>query len=260
MESSVAFIRGSLPIRRTIRKSKSNFVPRRPTNQFFFIVRALLATIRNLGGCPCPRCLIPKSRVQNLGSSLDIKQRKTLERKDDSSRQSKITISRSLIYDRGYGVCSNAVENLLKEHDDSSRQSKITISRSLIYDRGYGVRSNAVENLLKEHSLVPTSVHVHHCRIVDRVLTTIFQNAFSERLGCLGFDLFFMLVVDLMHEFELGVWKALFTHLIRILSAAGAGDVLVHELDRRCVLLNNPVLGCLADGELKLQTRSDVRP
>lgn len=184
-----------------------------------------MATIRNLGGCPCPRCLIPKSRVQNLGSSLDIKQRKTLERKDDSSRQ-----------------------------------SKITISRSLIYDRGYGVRSNAVENLLKEHSLVPTSVHVHHCRIVDRVLTTIFQNAFSERLGCLGFDLFFMLVVDLMHEFELGVWKALFTHLIRILSAAGAGDVLVHELDRRCVLLNNPVLGCLADGELKLQTRSDVRP
>lgn len=26
-----------------------------------------------------------------------------------------------------------------------------------------------------------------------------------------------MLVVDLMHEFELGVWKQLFAHLIRIL-------------------------------------------
>lgn len=47
--------------------------------------------------------------------------------------------------------------------DDDTRKSKVTISRSLIYDRGYGVRSNAVENLLKEHSLVPTSVHVHHC-------------------------------------------------------------------------------------------------
>ena len=29
-----------------------------------------------------------------------------------------------------------------------------------------------------------------------------------------------MMVVDLMHEFELGVWKTLFTHLIQILHAA----------------------------------------
>ena len=29
-----------------------------------------------------------------------------------------------------------------------------------------------------------------------------------------------MMVVDLLHEFELGVWKALFTHLIWILHAA----------------------------------------
>ena len=40
-----------------------------------------------------------------------------------------------------------------------------------------------------------------------------------------------MLVVDLMHEFELGVWKALFTHLICILAATAAGDTLVNELD-----------------------------
>jgi len=26
-----------------------------------------------------------------------------------------------------------------------------------------------------------------------------------------------MLVVDLLHEFELGVWKAIFIHLLRIL-------------------------------------------
>ncbi len=46
-----------------------------------------------------------------------------------------------------------------------------------------------------------------------------------------------MLVVDLMHEFELGVWKTLFTHLIRLLYAAGDGsDRLVIELDKRYVL------------------------
>jgi hypothetical protein len=44
-----------------------------------------------------------------------------------------------------------------------------------------------------------------------------------------------MLVVDLLHEFELGVWKALFAHLIRILHAAAPHGGLVAELDRRYV-------------------------
>jgi hypothetical protein len=43
-----------------------------------------------------------------------------------------------------------------------------------------------------------------------------------------------MLVVDFLHEFELGVWKALFCHLIRILYAAsGSAGELVAELDKR---------------------------
>ena len=42
-----------------------------------------------------------------------------------------------------------------------------------------------------------------------------------------------MLVPDLLHEFELGVWKAVFAHLIRILYAAG-GD-LIQELNRQYV-------------------------
>jgi hypothetical protein len=40
-----------------------------------------------------------------------------------------------------------------------------------------------------------------------------------------------MLLVDLLHEFVLGVWKALFIHLIRMLMAYD--KVLVNELDRR---------------------------
>jgi beta-lactamase regulating signal transducer with metallopeptidase domain len=47
-----------------------------------------------------------------------------------------------------------------------------------------------------------------------------------------------MLVVDLMHEFELGVWKNLFIHLLRILHACN--PALVIELDRRCVVDNDP--------------------
>jgi hypothetical protein len=42
-----------------------------------------------------------------------------------------------------------------------------------------------------------------------------------------------MLVVDLLHEFELGVWKAIFIHLLRILYAEAPGGRLIAELNRR---------------------------
>ena len=67
------------------------------------------------------------------------------------------------------------------------------------------------------------------------------KNVFSEKLGIFGFDLYTMLVVDLMHEFELGVWKAVFSHLIRILYAAGPSGCLVSELDKRYVFPFVPI-------------------
>ena len=57
------------------------------------------------------------------------------------------------------------------------------------------------------------------------------KNAFSDKLSAFGFNLFAMLVVDLLHEFELGVWKAIFIHLLRILDSLKDGKL--HELDRR---------------------------
>jgi hypothetical protein len=46
-----------------------------------------------------------------------------------------------------------------------------------------------------------------------------------------------MLVVDFMHECELGTWKALFTHLIRLLYVLPCGDNLVACLDNRSVII-----------------------
>jgi hypothetical protein len=34
-----------------------------------------------------------------------------------------------------------------------------------------------------------------------------------------------MFVVDLLHEFELGVWKAIFAHLLRLLYAQGGNGI-----------------------------------
>jgi hypothetical protein len=57
------------------------------------------------------------------------------------------------------------------------------------------------------------------------------QNAFSDKLTPLGLNMFDMLVVDLMHEVELGVWKAVFIHLLCLLDCHD--ENLKHELDQR---------------------------
>ncbi|KAF7983682.1 hypothetical protein HWV62_19591 [Athelia sp. TMB] len=93
--------------------------------------------------------------------------------------------------------------------DDDKRRENIKAARDLIYKKGYAVTSKHVEDLLKGESLVPT------------------ENAFSTQLGDDGFNFFLILVVDFMHEFELGIWKSLLSHLIRILHAQGGDLVLV---------------------------------
>lgn len=42
-----------------------------------------------------------------------------------------------------------------------------------------------------------------------------------------------------MHEFELGVWKALFTHLVRILYAAAPHACQVAVLDERSRVMSS---------------------
>jgi hypothetical protein len=58
-----------------------------------------------------------------------------------------------------------------------------------------------------------------------------------NRLG-LDYNTSMMLAVDLMHEFELGVWKMLFTHLIRLLYACPNGAAQVELLNERYVCLS----------------------
>ncbi|KJA27429.1 hypothetical protein HYPSUDRAFT_130944 [Hypholoma sublateritium FD-334 SS-4] len=93
--------------------------------------------------------------------------------------------------------------------DDSRHQAKISSAREIIYQNKRPVSSVLVQRLLKPQSLVPT------------------ENAFSNRLSRFGFNLFSIFLVDFMHEVELGVWKKIFIHLLRILECIpGAIDKL----------------------------------
>lgn len=87
--------------------------------------RVLIASIRDKGLCPCPRCLMPLNKVHNLGTKLDMKQRQTLARTDDLDRRTRVKEARSIIYDKDYAVNNDASEKLLID------QSLVAIEVSL---------------------------------------------------------------------------------------------------------------------------------
>ncbi|KAG8705415.1 hypothetical protein FRC08_001682 [Ceratobasidium sp. 394] len=88
-----------------------------------------------------------------------------------------------------------------KRVDDEVRSDLVHDAREIIYTEGRAVNSKRVEQLLRPHSYVPTN------------------NAFSRRLRYLGFNIFEALTVDFLHEFELGVWKSVFHHILRVLDS-----------------------------------------
>ncbi|KAJ3752589.1 hypothetical protein EV360DRAFT_97363 [Lentinula raphanica] len=153
---------------------KRRIYPRFFTYSADYPEKVLLATIRDLGNCPCPQCLCPKASLDQMGTRRDLALRKNTARTFLIGRVKK--------------------------------------ARDYIYRKGYGIRSARIEELLKATSSVPT------------------MNAFVDRLGS-DFNPSHMLAPDFMHEFELGVFKSLFAHLIRVLHAKDSS--LVSELDHR---------------------------
>ncbi|THG93149.1 hypothetical protein EW026_g8011 [Hermanssonia centrifuga] len=134
--------------------------------------KVLLATIRYLATCPCPRCLVRKTDIVAMGTKTDMKRREKNARVDDKERR-----------------------------------RVINMTRTWIYEKGLPLTSKYLDQVLTSRSWVPV------------------RNAFSTKLSKFGMDFHSMLTVDLLHEFELGVWKAVFTHLMRILYAAGGDKI-----------------------------------
>ncbi|KAG6809456.1 hypothetical protein H0H92_016160 [Tricholoma furcatifolium] len=96
--------------------------------------------------------------------------------------------------------------------DSVEQQNRIRKARKKIFSKGNVVNGKAIDDILGE-SLVPV------------------ENTFSLFLLPEGHNYFDLFARDLMHEFELGVWKSLFTHLIRMLYTFGLDSVAA--LDRR---------------------------
>ncbi|EED83844.1 predicted protein [Postia placenta Mad-698-R] len=113
------------------------------------------------------------------------------------------------------GTYKDAKTRSCPREDDATVHALMKHARNWVFKHGIPLGSKKIANLLDERSLVPT------------------RSAFSTRLSKFGFNVYAMLVPDLMHEHELGVWKAVLTHLLRILYAQGQGRI--QELNRRNV-------------------------
>lgn len=74
----------------------------------------LIATIRDMGDCPCVRCTITKSEIREVGTPEDMAVRIDQRRVDNEERQQKVESARQLIYKSGYVVNSDKVDKLLK--------------------------------------------------------------------------------------------------------------------------------------------------
>ncbi|TBU26150.1 hypothetical protein BD311DRAFT_668148, partial [Dichomitus squalens] len=140
--------------------------------------KVLIAALRPLANCLCPRCLTPKDKVAQAGTKAD-------ERWRNCKRQDTIALRAKIL---------RARKNLFK---------------------GYSITGKFVTSWLKAESLTPI------------------QSAFSIRLSAHNVNFYDILAPDLMHEFELGVWKGIFIHLMRML--AERGDDAVEEFNSRYI-------------------------
>ncbi|CDO74660.1 hypothetical protein BN946_scf184832.g4 [Trametes cinnabarina] len=96
--------------------------------------------------------------------------------------------------------------------DTPAVQRDIKRARKLLF-KGASLGSKRIQMLLDSRSLNPV------------------ESAFSTRLSRFGLNHYQIFAPDLMHEFELGVWKNTFIHLLRLLAAQGG--TAVQEFNRR---------------------------
>ncbi|KIJ23742.1 hypothetical protein M422DRAFT_195539 [Sphaerobolus stellatus SS14] len=123
-------------------------------------------------------------------------------------------IPRKQIGDMGMKRDMQRRETLKREDNNHATDFIIKSTRLKIYGReGLQVSAAPIEALLRPTSRIPTI------------------NTFSKIFEPEYFNKYQIFVVDLMHEFELGVWKAILVHIIRILTTMRPSPL--QEFDRR---------------------------
>jgi len=96
--------------------------------------RVLLAGIKDLGNHPCPRCLVLKSQIGELGTKWDDERRVKQSRIDNEQRQYDVDLARGFMFTRGDGPKSTAVENVLGSESRVPTRVSVTSCSNLSSD------------------------------------------------------------------------------------------------------------------------------
>jgi hypothetical protein len=75
----------------------------------------MIATIRDYGLYPCPRCLIPKDEIFKIGREEDQRTREEQRRVDTVERQNRVNQARTDLYENGYALSGDHVDGALKK-------------------------------------------------------------------------------------------------------------------------------------------------
>lgn len=79
------------------------------------VARTLIATIKDFGTCPCPRCLVTIDQISSLGREDDRERRERSLRLDNADRRKNVSDARKSLYDEGYAISGDRVGGVLKE-------------------------------------------------------------------------------------------------------------------------------------------------
>ena len=77
--------------------------------------RMLMTCLKYLSTCPCPRCLLLKSKIPGIGSKSDTRDRLKLVRVDSESRHHRVESARRLLFEKGVNITSTQIKNILDE-------------------------------------------------------------------------------------------------------------------------------------------------
>ena len=61
----------------------------------------------------CPRCLSLKSKIDQVGSKMDMRKRVQYARLDSDARRDDIEVVRKLLFEKGIGVSSVKIDRIL---------------------------------------------------------------------------------------------------------------------------------------------------
>ncbi len=73
-----------------------------------------MTCLKYLAHCPCPRCIVLKSRIPLIGTKTDTKQRNQLARVDTEDHRQKIELVRRLMFEGGVTITSERIETFLR--------------------------------------------------------------------------------------------------------------------------------------------------